>query len=412
MLFFFSFCRRKGAIVSINQEDCQKGNLTIVQALFMQSLKHLLIESIKEKGRITFAEFMQTALYHPEYGYYNSKREQVGKQGDYYTGPTVYRIFGELLARQLEEMWRLMEKEPFAVVEIGANKGWLCCDIIQYIMNAYPEFYNKFHYIIVESNPYAREKQRLLLESIEVADEKVSWHTYTEDGFSFDKIHGCFLSNEFVDALPVHRLKLENKVLKEIYVGYNGKKFCEIDDDVSLPALHCYLETNNINLDEGQVCEINLGAADWLKHVSEKLDKGFMITIDYGDTRDRLYHENMREGTLRCYHSHTVNRDYYERPGEQDITAHVDFSNLINAGRSVQLEETGFIQQAHFLIALGILERFQETKYNTDTTLKLKNLLHPEAMGEIFKVLIQHKNIKNPQLTGLRPLQSVIMSTR
>lgn len=107
-----------------------------------------------------------------------------------------------------------------------------------------------------------------------------------------------FLSNEFVDALPVHRLKLENKVLKEIYVGYNGKKFCEIDDDVSLPALYCYLETNNINLDEGQVCEINLGAADWLKHVSEKLDKGFMITIDYGDTRDRLYHENMREGTL------------------------------------------------------------------------------------------------------------------
>ncbi|BBO16636.1 SAM-dependent methyltransferase, MidA family [Candidatus Brocadia pituitae] len=373
-------------------------------------IKDLILEEINKEGKIPFFEFMRMALYHPEYGYYNSEKERVGKQGDYYTSPAVHRMFGELIAKQLEEMWMIMGKELFTVVEMGANRGWLCHDIIQSVVHEYPEFYSNFHYIIVESNPYAREKQRSLLESLEGTEEKVSWHTYTEDGFSFDKIRGCFLSNEFVDALPVHRLKMKNKVLKETYVGYNGVNFCEIDDAVSVPALQKYLETNKISLEEDQVCEVNLGAADWLRHVSEKLDKGFIITIDYGDTRDGLYHENMREGTLRCYYDHTFNRDYFEQLGEQDITAHVDFTNLINAGKAVQLEVTGFIKQSHFLIALGILERLHDARHDTGTILKLKNLLHPEAMGEVFKVLIQHKNIENPQLASLRPLQSITMS--
>lgn len=376
----------------------------------MQLLRNLIKKNINEKGKITFAEFMQTVLYHQKYGYYNSDAERVGRFGDYYTSPVVSRIFGELIARQLEEIWRVMGKGPFTIVEMGANRGWLCHDIVQSVMNEYPGFYDNFHYIIVESNPYAREKQKLLLESIEGTDEKVLWHTYTKDGFSFDKIRGCFLSNEFVDSLPVHRLKMKNKVLKETYVGYNVRNFCEIDDAVSGPALQKYLETNKISLKEDQVCEVNLGAAEWLRHVSEKLDKGFIITIDYGNTRDRLYHENAREGTLRCYYNHTVNQDYYERLGEQDITAHVDFTNLINAGKAVQLEVTGFIKQSHFLIALGILERLHDARHDTGTILKLKNLLHPEAMGEVFKVLIQHKHVKNPQLTSLRPLQSITMS--
>lgn len=378
----------------------------------MQLLKELIIEEINKKGKITFAEFMRMVLYHPQYGYYNSDTERVGKFGDYYTSPTVHKIFGELIAKQLEELWRIMGKGSFTLVEMGASRGWLCYDIIHCIKEEYPGFYNSFHYIIIEANPYAREKQQLLLDSLGLRNGKVSWYTYTEDGFSFGKIHGCFLSNEFVDALPVHRLKVKNKILKETYVGYNGKCFCEIDDAVSVPVLQNYLETTKIYLEEDQAYEVNLGAAVWLRHVSEKLDKGFIITIDYGDTRDRLYHGNKSEGTLRCYHSHTVNRDYYERPGEQDITAHVDFTNLINAGRLAQLEVTGFIKQSHFLIALGILERLNNTNNDTETLLKLKNLLHPEAMGEIFKVLIQHKHVKNPQLTSLRPLSAITMSTR
>lgn len=238
-------------------------------------------------------------------------------------------------------------------------------------------------------------------------NEKVSWHTYTEDGFSFDNIQGCFLSNEFVDALPVHRLKIKNKVLKETYVCYNGLNFCEIEDNVSGSALRDYMETCQICLKEEQAREVNLGAIEWLRHVSEKLNKGFIITIDYGNTADKLYNENNIEGTLRCYYKHNVNRDYYERLGEQDITAHVNFTNLIHAGESLGLEVTGFTKQSHFLIALGILDKLNTMHNDIETILKIKNLFHPEGMGEVFKVLIQHKNVVNPQLTGLRPLQAI-----
>jgi len=375
----------------------------------MQLFRDSIIEEVNKKGKITFAEFMQMALYHPEYGYYNSDRERVGKFGDYYTSPTVHRIFGELIAKQLEEMWRILGKETFTIVEMGANRGWLCYDIIQSIKKEYPVFYDNIHYIIVEINPYAREKQRLLLESIDVTDEKVSWHTYSEDGFSFDRIQGCFLSNEFVDALPVHRLKVKNKVLKEIYVSYNKTGFFEIDDEVSTEALKRYLNTYQIYLKEGQGYEVNLGAAEWLRHVSEKLQKGFVLTIDYGDTIDGLYRENGSDGTLRCFYKHTVNRDFYERPGEQDITAHVDFTNLMSAGKSAGLEVTGFTKQSHYLIALCILERLKAVNTDIGTMLKLKNLFHPEGMGDVFKVLIQHKNIERPQLSSLRPLSSLTM---
>jgi SAM-dependent MidA family methyltransferase len=241
------------------------------------------------------------------------------------------------------------------------------------------------------------------------SDEKVSWHTYSEDGFSFDRIQGCFLSNEFVDALPVHRLKVKNKVLKEIYVSYNNSSFFEIDDEVSTEALKRYHEISQMHLNEGQGCEVNPGAAEWLRHVSEKLRKGFVITIDYGDTTDGIYRENGSNGTLRCFYKHTVNQNYYERLGEQDITAHVDFTNLMNTGKPVGLEVTGFTKQSHFLIAMGILKKLNNANSDVGTILKVKNLFHPEGMGDIFKILIQHKNVENPYLAGLRPLSSLTM---
>jgi len=375
----------------------------------MQLLRDLIVEEINKKGKITFAEFMHMALYHPKYGYYNSDKERVGRFGDYYTSPTVHRIFGELIARQLEEMWRIMGKETFTIVEMGANRGWLCHDIIQSIRKDYPVFYDNFHYIIVESNPYAKEKQRLFLESIHVTDEKVSWHTYSEDGFSFGIIQGCFLSNEFVDALPVHRLKVKKGILKEVYVSYNNGDFYEIEDEVSLEALKRYHENCQIYLKEGQEYEVNLDVAVWLRNVSGKLQKGFVITIDYGDTINGIYRSADGDGTLRCFYEHTVNRDYYERPGDQDITAHVNFTHLMNAGKSAGLEVTGFTKQSHFLLALGILERLNNTNKDIETILKVKNLFHPEGMGDIFKVLIQHKNVDHPLLTGLQPLHSLTM---
>ncbi len=373
----------------------------------MQTLRSLIIKDIQKKGKITFAEFMHMALYHPHHGYYNSDSERIGKSGDYYTSPTVHSIFGQLIAKQLEEMWNTMGKEVFTIVEMGANKGWLCYDIVHCIQKEYPEFYEKFYYIIVESNPYMRKKQRILLKSVDMAEDKVSWHSYSENGFSFDSVQGCFLSNEFVDALPVHRIKVKKGVLKEIYVGYNNGNFFETEDGISNTHLKNFFTTYQIPMEEDREYEINLTALEWLRHVSEILQRGFIITVDYGDISDGLYREDSAtQGTLRCLYKHTVNRDFYEQAGEQDITAHVNFSHLMQAGKSFGLGVTGFTKQSHFLLALGILERLNN---NIDAILKGKNLIHPEGMGEIFKVLIQHKNIKNPQLTGLSPLESIEM---
>ena len=397
----------------------------------MSLLKNVIIEEIQKKGKITFAGFMRLALYHPQLGYYNSPTERVGISGDYYTSPTVHKIFGQLIARQLEEMWRIIGKTRFTFVEIGSNSGWLYYDIIQEIKNEYPELYDNFQYIIVESNPYSMHKQRRLLNQVLPAEktpavrpspgdaydrdtgaiysgEKVLWHNYTPDGFTFDEIQGCFFSNEFIDALPVHRLRVKNMMLKEIYVSYNKGNFIEVEDEISTRALQNHLTTYPVELKEGREYAVNQDASAWLRHVSERLRKGFVVTVDYGDTMDGAYYEGHHGSTPRCFYKHTVNHDYYERVGEQDITADVNFTHLIDAGGLAGLEVTGFVRQSRYLIALGMLEKLQGSTMDVHTVLKAKNLLHPEAMGEAFKVLIQHKNVDNPQLQGLRRLNLIV----
>ncbi|MEK6729418.1 MAG: SAM-dependent methyltransferase [Planctomycetota bacterium] len=396
----------------------------------MQLLKNIIVEEIRKKGKIPFAEFMRLALYHPQFGYYNSNTERVGRFGDYYTSPTVHKIFGQLIAKQLEEMWQIIGGGRFTLVEIGSNSGWLCHDIVQEIRNEYPEFYDNFQYIIVESNPNSMSRQQRLLNQtplagktpaarpsacvtpdrggdVTTAGEKTQWHTYTPDGFSFDEIQGCFLSNEFIDALPVHRVRVKNMLLKELYVGYNGSGFFEVEDEISTSALQDHLATYPLELREGREYVVNPGVSGWLRHVSERLRKGFVITIDYGYVMDDACNDANNGAAPRCFYKHTVNCDYYARIGEQDITADVNFTHVMDAGRMAGLEVTGFVRQSRYLIALGILEKLQNGIYDIHSVLKAKHLIHPEAMGDVFKVLIQHKNIEVPQLSGLRRLNSV-----
>ena len=157
-----------------------------------RDLRTEIVNLINGKGKITFADFMVLALYHPNHGYYTSGKEKIGKKGDYYTSSDVHPVFGELIARQLEQMWRLLGSDRFTVVEIGAGKGWLCHDILNYVRNEYPEFFEKIDYKIVEISQNLIERQSDTLKRLE---EKVSWESFTEDGFSFNPIEGCFLSN-------------------------------------------------------------------------------------------------------------------------------------------------------------------------------------------------------------------------
>lgn len=364
-------------------------------------LKAEIVNLIVNKGKITFADYMDLALYHPKYGYYTSEKEKIGKRGDYYTSSDVHPVFGELIARQLEQMWKILGKGKFTVVEMGAGKGWLCYDIINFIKDRFPEFFEKIDYKIVEISKNLVVKQSSILKGLE---DRISWETSSSDGFSFKPIDGCFLSNEFVDSLPVHQLTVRNGCIQEIYVTTKDDDFFEITDELSDPVLKDYFKELSINLKEGQKAEVNLNALNWIRNISHYLKRGFIITIDYGCLAEDLYSEDRYRGTLMCYYKHTTSENPFVRVGNQDMTSHVNFSSLMQAGSKCGLKTTGFAKQSHFLIALGILDKMKESYGDIGGILKMKTLLLPGGMGDIFKVLIQHKGINSPKLIGLRSI--------
>jgi SAM-dependent MidA family methyltransferase len=303
-------------------------------------------------------------------------------------------------------MWRLLKSNRFTIVEIGAGKGWLCHDILNYIRNEYPEFFGKIDYKIVEISQDLIERQSNTIKGLE---EKVSWESFSEDGFSFNPIEGCFLSNEFFDSLPVHQVIVENNNLKEIYVTIKDDVFCEKIDELSSPELRDYFKALKIILKEGQRAEVNLKIWEWVKNLSYYLNRGFVITIDYGHLAEELYSEERYRGTLMCYYEHTTNENPYEKVGNQDITSHVNFSSIMQEGTRSGLNTTGFARQSNFLIALGILNKMNDAQGDISKLLTMKNLFLPGEMGDVFKVLIQHKGIDNPELIGLRSMSELAL---
>ena len=202
----------------------------------------------------------------------------------------------------------------------------------------------------------------------------------------------------------MHQVIVENSCLNEVYVTTKDGVFCEKIDELSNPKLENYFKELIINLKEGQRAEVNLKALDWMKNISCCLNRGFVITIDYGYQAEELYSVERSRGTLVCYYEHTTNENPYERVGSQDITSHVNFSSIMEAGIKSGLSSTGFVRQSNFLIALGILNKMNDAKGDVSKLLTMKNLFMPGGMGDMFKVLIQHKGVDNPELIGLRSM--------
>ncbi|MFZ3063363.1 MAG: SAM-dependent methyltransferase, partial [Actinomycetota bacterium] len=360
-----------------------------------RKLSRVIKEEILKRGPISFRDFMEMALYYPELGYYTSGKKKIGRSGDYYTSPHVSEVFGELIAAQLKEMWEILEREDFAVVEMGAGKGLLASDIQSYIKEKAPEFYRKLRYVTVERDDDLPQVEK-----------------------------GCFLSNELVDVFPVHRIvvtegsrpkgrplqihksrrsalqtgrgveadlqvrqpfrKQSWKALpiQEIYVDVRNGEFVEILTEPSTPELENYFMELAVTLPPGFATEVNLEATQWIQDIGQRLKKGFVITIDYGYPSRELYQSYRAKGTLLCYYKHTVNDNPYRHIGEQDITSHVNFSALIRWGEKAGLNETGFTDQAHFLINLGLMDRMHELQRKTSNYqdylkkyLPLKNLI-------------------------------------
>lgn len=224
-----------------------------------------------------------------------------------------------------------------------------------------------------------------------------------------EAVTGCFFSNELVDAFPVSVVTRSRGRLKEVYVAAEGENLCEKLGAISDSRIAAAVARYAHELEEGQRVEVSLQAVDWLCGVAEKLARGFVVTIDYGDLTDRLYTVDRPRGTLLAYRGHRASEDCFAAPGGQDLTAHVNFSALIDAGSEIGLNPAGFTTQEHFLMAIGEANEFadlyaagQTEAEQLQARLKLKRLLDPASMGGIFKVLIQHRGVQGLELAGLK----------
>lgn len=354
-------------------------------------LFEIIAEKIRKTGPVSFRDFMEMCLYYPETGYYTSTRQKIGVKGDYYTTPDTGPVFGAMLGRQLEEMWLLTGKNEFTIVEYGAGTGLLSHDILDYLQSN-TSFYNHLTYCIIEKSPALREQQKRHLR------DKVQWVDSIDDIPAFT---GCVFSNELVDNFSVHRVVMQEELM-EIFVDHNGEFF-----EVLRPAdkkLIDYLSELNVVLSNGFRTEINLEATEWIKEIACRLRKGFVFTVDYGSPSSDLYRKDRNDGTLLCYHKHTINDQPYINIGEQDITSHVNFSALAHWGAACGLNTCGLTKQGNFLVAMGFDDYLRQILLQKGDMYKnfrqyrfLKYTLLLD-MGQKFNVLIQSKNIPDAKL--------------
>jgi len=365
-----------------------------------------LISEIRKEGKISFARFMEAALYDPDDGYYTTPGEKIGLRGDYFTSTDLHPIFGKLLAKQIIEMDDLLDHpKEFSLLEMGAGKGLLCYDILTGLREFSPELYRRIRYLVIERSPWMIQRQKELLRPFLKESCRIEWHGDLES----NNLIGCVLSNELFDAFPVHPFVMTENGLQEVYVTFKNGKFAEQIGPPSRSELSDYIKRLGLELSYGFRGEINLEAMSWMKKVGRSLNRGFVITMDYGYPAEELYCALHRNGTLLCYYHHKVRENPYDLVGQQDITAHVDFTSLARVGEEEGLQAIGFTDQTHFLMSLGIAQEMESLAVRVDHDTKAKKefelmreLMRPEDMGRTFKVLIQHKEMGQPQLLGLR----------
>ena len=388
----------------------------------MNPLEAKIAEKIKKEGPITFETFMKMALYFPGLGYYSSPETTIGRDGDFYTSPHLHPVFGAMIGKQLMEMWALMGRpSDFHAVEIGAGTGYLCKDMFDYLVKPSEdpslsedksEFLRSLRYVIVEPYGHFQKRQKELLQGtmknlsmppfcIGGEEGNILWRTSLR-GFP-SGIKGCVLSNELLDAFPVHLIEMDDG-LKEVYVTCDGEKFREELHQTSTDEIARYISQFHIQLQPGYRTEINLEIKKWLEDINTVLSEGFLLTIDYGYTAKEYYDEHRSKGTLLCYHKHLFNENPYQNIGEQDVTAHVNFSSLKKWGEEFGLMTIGYSSQGPFLVSSGIdeviTELYAESPDYLSEISKIKGLILPQGMGESHSIIIQYKGEQLPELRG------------
>jgi SAM-dependent MidA family methyltransferase len=364
-----------------------------------QGLSDFIRRTIRQTGPVTFAWFMEQALYHPEFGYYSSGQCAIGRHGDYFTNVSVGPLFGRMLAAQFAEMWEVLGRPgDFVIVEQGAHHGDFARDVLEAARGRKPEFFSALRYRVIEPFPILQQQQT---ETLSGFGEKVTWGKSLADLEPFCGVH---FSNELIDAMPVHLLRRNQGKWEERLVTISGDEFDFVSAPIADGTLRRQAETLPQSLPDDYQLEVNLAAFDWIKQVSEKLRRGYVLTVDYGYAREKMYAPERSNGTLQCYAQHRVLGSPLREIGHADITAHVDWTSVAERGEQNGLSVTGFADQHHFFT--GLISELMRDEFGPHaapaTRRALQTLLHPEFLGITFQFLALSKNAPASQLSGFR----------
>jgi SAM-dependent MidA family methyltransferase len=363
-------------------------------------------QEIHERGPIPFSRYMELCLYDPELGYYSRNAEQFGKAGDFYTSSDVHAVFGRLMARQFEEMWRALDSPAhIEVVELGPGRGLFAQDVLDWSEKKFPDFVRALRYVLVESSPALCQRIKEALRShLESGKAKLA----ALDAFydeSAPSTHTIVFANEFFDAFPVEILTTRGSLRIDAREG----RFVETWAQPSPEELE-FLDRYSIHPEPHERVEIPLAAQQFMDRAAANIHRGFLIAIDYGYTREEQLAGRHR-GTLKAIRQHSISANPYEAPGEQDITADVNFTALAAAAEKQGMQTHKLITQSQFLMGIGEANQFADAfeecrlpQERAKVALQLKHLITPAGMGESFQVLVASREIATERIESLSGL--------
>ena len=349
-----------------------------------RDLKQIITREILGRGPMPFSRYMELCLYHPQLGYYQRQEPVTGTAGDFYTAPHVHGLFGRTVGQWIRDAASRAGLGDVTVLELGPGNGQLARDILDH----WKDPRRSLSMILVEEGgPRRRDLEaRFAGDPVRVVGP--------EEVDDLDPFQGVVLANEFFDALPLRVFSRSTDGVLEVFVDGSGEGFREALFPAQVDGpVGAFLE----ELPEGFRTEVSDHWRPWMARAARVLEKGFLLLLDYGEVTDGLLVPWRTGGTLRCYRRHEVDNDPYEAPGEKDITAHVNFTLLREAGREAGLDPVSLTSQSSFLIKAGILEMLAQRmeglpeRESMGLWLTVKNLIHEDGMGEVFKAMVMKK---------------------
>ena len=367
------------------------------------TLREKIVQEIRRQGSVPFSRYMEMCLYDSDLGYYSRNAEQFGKAGDFFTSSDIHAVFGRLLARQFEEMWRALgSPAELEILELGPGRGLFARDVLDWAEKKFPAFFHAVRYSLLESSPALQAHLRSTL-SRHFASGKASLVGNPKP--SSPDTPALFFANEFFDALPVEILSAQG----ELRISEKDAHLFETWAPASAEALE-FVDRYGVHPEPLERVEAPLVSQRYMSEIAASLRAGFLVVIDYGYTRQEQLAGRHRD-TLLAYRRHSSSRDPYEAPGEQDITAHVNFTALAAAAERQGVRVHPLLTQSQFLLGIGEVTQFSDAfeecrlpQERAKVALQLKHLVTPAGLGETFHVLVGSKGVPPEVVSGLSGL--------